>query len=108
MLLCAQWVGLHHSVAHAGWQAHPTRLVRSTDAGNQRPDLEGKLSSNGDQNKFHSCAAFDAASMADALHAALPIIVPKSPKPRLAQWTAFASWDAPILLSFLSRAPPHA
>lgn len=89
VLLFAQWSGLAHRVDHgplAGF--HPDQVSEEKDPA-------------------HSCVAFDAAAVADAIH--LPAFVtPLLTGTRvLALWSAFESWDAPIVLNFSSRAPPR-
>jgi hypothetical protein len=89
-LLFAQWTGLAHRVDHG-----PLASLHADAKDGSTPD-EGS----------HSCVAFDAAAVADAISippfAAPPIAGAKV----LALWTAFASWDAPPALPFSSRAPP--
>jgi hypothetical protein len=86
-LLFAQWAGLAHRVDHG-----PLASLHADAA-----DTEDGL---------HSCVAFDAAAVADAISVP-PIVTPPVAGTRvLALWTAFASWDAPPNLPFSSRAPP--
>lgn len=89
-LLFAQWAGLAHRVDHS-----PLASLHANAADGSAPE-EGN----------HSCVAFDAAAVADAINlppfAAPPIAGAKL----IALWEAFASWDAPPALPFSSRAPP--
>ncbi|HZW23399.1 hypothetical protein [Noviherbaspirillum sp.] len=85
-LLFAQWAGLSHRVDHAAYMS--------------------AASDGHDSDTGHSCAAFDAAAVADAIHLP-PFAAPLQASTRiLALWAAFASWDAPPVLHFSSRAPP--
>lgn len=98
-LLFAQWLGLSHRVEHAGL-AQPQPVQAS------HWSLQADASY--DKTLEHSCALFDATSLAAALNSpgvSLAIL----PGARvLALWVAFASWDAPFLRLFSSRAPPLA
>ena len=93
-LLFAQFAGQYHRIEHTQWRGDASlhRLVQ--------------LSSDGDDNKSHSCLTFDAATLADALGAAPPVALLLEGTHLLAQWIAFISWDAPVAHHFLSRAPP--
>jgi hypothetical protein len=95
-LLFAQWAGLAHRIVHAElMEAHPYAAVQVDIDGDGKAD-------------HHSCAAFDAATVADTIHLP-PFIAPLVSSVRvLALWTAFLSWDAPFSLCFSSRAPPPA
>ncbi|MDQ7969034.1 MAG: hypothetical protein REI95_05265 [Oxalicibacterium faecigallinarum] len=92
-LLCAQWAGLHHRIEHAGLiSPHVLQTIEAED--NHQPEAT------------HSCILFDGISLADATPL-LPVSLPLLPGARvLALWHAFASWDAPLLCHFSSRAPP--
>lgn len=89
-LLFAQWAGLAHRVDHS-----PLALIHADAA-------DGSTSKDGS----HSCVAFDAAAVADAISLPPFAAPPMAGTKVLAQWTAFASWDAPPALPFSSRAPP--
>lgn len=92
-LLFAQWFGLAHRVAHAPWQHAHAYSSAFPDEGN---------------DASHSCVAFDAAAIADAI-ALPPFIAPLLASTKvLALWITFASWDAPAAHHFFSRAPPAA
>ncbi|WP_334190033.1 hypothetical protein [Noviherbaspirillum sp.] len=91
-LVCAQWLGLQHRIAHAGLSGN----VAHAPGQAHDPDIT------------HSCALFDAAATADTLHVP-PYIAPlMNSSEVLARWAAFISWDPPVALSFSSRAPPIA
>ncbi|RJF97583.1 hypothetical protein [Noviherbaspirillum saxi] len=93
-LLFAQWTGLQHRIEHA-----------STAQASQQ--VSSKVT---DENKklTHSCLAFDATTVGDIVHLP-PFTAPLITSVRvLALWTAFTSWDAPLVRHFSSRAPPLA
>jgi len=92
VLLCAQWMGLAHRIAHAGWQQNPDVQIQSDRGG----------------ESHHSCLAFDAATLADTIYTASFTTQPLPNAHVLALWIAFASWDAPFTAYFSSRAPPLA
>lgn len=123
VLLYAQWMGLQHGVVHAGWQGmvavsdsttlYPPGLpdpmpAVDSSASNGNSHTAGIADSHGKRDATHSCAAFDAAAMADALPALLAALLPKAPAHCQSARVAIASWDAPLLLPFSSRAPPAA
>jgi hypothetical protein len=92
-LLFVQWIGLNHRISHRALQQQLVSAPANTDGGT--PD------------KPHSCAAFDAATVADLIHMpplAAPLITGAQV---LAQWAAFTSWQAPLVTCFSSRAPPN-
>lgn len=95
-MIFAHWQGLSHRIAHA-WQ-YPT-VSEAVAQGPAGPDQKALQ---------HSCLAYDAATVAPALHTPgchLAIL----PSGRvLAQWAAFTSWNAPFTPYFSSRAPPAA
>jgi len=86
-LLFAQWTGLAHRVDHSALAS------LHADAG-------------APEDGTHSCVAFDAAAVADAISVPPLATPPMAGTKVLALWTAFASWDAPPALPFSSRAPP--
>ncbi|TCS38597.1 hypothetical protein EDC30_102336 [Paucimonas lemoignei] len=95
-MLCAQWVGLAHSIAHSGSKQESPYFSLYVSA----PDTGG------DKFSAHSCVLFEAAAIAASLatptvNLTLPLSVHA-----LALWLAFASWDAPFLCHFSPRAPP--
>ena len=100
-LLAAQWVGLGHRIAHAGWQLAGTAQVArvaAADAERQSPTT--------DPTHSHSCAAFDDATLAAALSTP-PYLAPLLPGAAvLALWSAYASWQQPFHCHFSSRSPP--
>lgn len=97
-LLFAQWLGLAHRIDHSDLQ--------QTIAQAQGPLLTSPSDGNIDKSLDHSCALFDGAALATALNspAVVPAILPAAQV--LALWQAYASWDAPFLCHFSSRAPP--
>lgn len=96
-MVCAHWQGLAHRIAHASQHV--------AMAGDQ-----GKHASSPSDTKAvpHSCLAYDAATVSPALHtpACTTAVLPAVRV--LAQWAAFASWNAPFTPYFSSRAPPVA
>lgn len=97
-LLFAQWLGLAHRIEHV----RPAQLAPHAAAVAQA-DTAGY-----DKSLEHSCALFDATTLANILHSPA-VSLPVLPGAQiLALWVAFASWDAPVLLHFSSRAPPLA
>jgi hypothetical protein len=93
-LLSAQWLGLGHRVAHAGWTAGG-QLAKAAVFG-----------SSSDIDLRHSCAAFDDATL-PAVLTAPPYRAPLLPAASvLALWSAFLSWQQPFSCHFQSRAPP--
>lgn len=90
-LLFAQWAGLQHRIAHAGWLSFQPAATAQFDGG---------------ESAQHSCAAFDAATLADNIHTVALRTPLLTSAPVLGLWIAFASWDAPLTRYFSSRAPP--
>ncbi|MET0964061.1 MAG: hypothetical protein ABWY05_14785 [Noviherbaspirillum sp.] len=90
-LLSAQWLGLGHRVAHAGFNdaAQAVKTITGSEA-----DLR------------HSCAAFDEATLPALLNTP-PYAAPLLPGASvIALWSAFLSWQQPHACHFQSRAPP--
>lgn len=101
-LLCVQWAGMLHRIDHAmlAYQiAAPVAVTTPAAPGVESPHGRDHLPE-------HSCALFDGICLADS--STLPaIVLPLLPAQRiLALWRTFASWDAPQLRHFSSRAPP--
>jgi len=115
MLLFSQWLGLLHGIAHAGWpeQASASPVASFNAALFNYVDDDADV--NADDGKLpaahgkphHSCAEYDAAAGAAGIHARFfsPPLIPGTQV--LALWQAFASWDAPAVCHFSSRAPPR-
>lgn len=96
-MVFAHWQGLSHRISHAS--QHPnagSSMAAITPAGAHQKALP------------HSCLAYDAATVAPALHTPTCVagILPGGQV--LALWAAFDSWDAPFHPYFSSRAPPFA
>ncbi|MFJ9535243.1 hypothetical protein [Herbaspirillum sp. NPDC101396] len=117
MLLFSQWLGLSHGIAHAGWpgQEHVSSvasfnaaLFNYVDVGtaNSASSADGKHHA-AHEKSHHSCVEYDAAAGAAGIHAGFfsPPLIPGTQV--LALWQAFASWDAPAVCHFSSRAPPR-
>jgi hypothetical protein len=99
-LLCAQWMGLRHSIAHAGWPQGQQSVGSSSSS------FSLQVGTDQDGDVHHSCLAFDAATLADSVYT-VPFNTALVPNLHvLAQWVAFASWHAPLVCHFSSRAPP--
>lgn len=96
-MVFAHWQGLSHRIAHASqYSGAANSLADGTPAGSDQKAQQ------------HSCLAYDAATVAPALHTP-PCIAGILPGGRvLALWAAFDSWDAPFTPYFSSRAPPLA
>lgn len=100
----AQFAGLRHRIEHAGWQG--SQGFSKLDA-QLASKSESRLSSDsGTKNSSHSCAAFDASTMADTFDATPCTVVLADTENSAAQSISLASWDAPVVHRFLSRAPP--
>ncbi|MGB7480853.1 MAG: hypothetical protein WA924_11025 [Burkholderiaceae bacterium] len=97
-LLLAQWSGFQHRIAHGGQGGFGFAAPASVSDGNGR---------SGDA-LHHSCLDYDAATLAFALHAAVPLVPALPERRRPAPRLDFASWDAPFPRHFLTRAPPAA
>ena len=98
-LLCAQWAGQWHRVAHAGGLHQLSRTVAATQA-DAHDDAGHDL--------HHSCSLFDAAALASGIPSTL-FDLPSAPGVNApAPWVAFLSWQAPFACFFSSRAPPPA
>lgn len=96
-MVFAHWQGLSHRIAHAAQFPNAAASLAASTPGNTHQKALP-----------HSCLAYDAATVAPALHspACAPGILPGGQV--LAQWAAFDSWDAPFAPYFSSRAPPLA
>lgn len=101
VVLFAQWMGLRHRIEHAE-PISAQHLVLAADQSSS--DTSTEYSS----DTLHSCALFDGMTLADGAPALpfLPLL--QTSVQVLALWAAYASWDAPVLLHFSSRAPPLA
>ncbi|MFC4932816.1 hypothetical protein [Massilia sp. GCM10023247] len=97
VMVFAHWQGLAHRIAHAAqFPAAGAGLAASTPG-------------SADQRAVpHSCLAYDAATVAPALHSPACTLGILPGGRVLAQWAAFDSWDAPFTPYFSSRAPPLA
>lgn len=103
LVLFAQWMGLKHRIEHADVidGRHTVLHVAAQAIGADQPtEYAG--------DKSHSCALFDGVALADT--APPPFFLPalQASVRILALWAAHASWDAPLLCHFSSRAPPRA
>ena len=122
-LLFSQFLAFAHGIAHAGWPPSVASVESSRQAsfnaalfnyvdiaaGVDDDDVahgDDKLHA-GHGKHHHSCIDYDAAAGASGIHAdffSSPLIPGIQV---LALWQAFASWDAPVVCHFSSRAPPR-
>lgn len=121
MLLFSQFLGLLHGIAHAGWPPAMERVAEASfnaalfnyvdsDEADAEADADDKAvgaQSVEHQKHHHSCVEYDAASGTAGIHVHFfsPPLIPGVQV--LALWQAFASWDAPVVCHFSSRAPPR-
>ncbi len=129
-LLFMQLLGLVHGIAHAGWPPTDTnqaQLSRNAalfnyldvddddderavpiDASAATPlaQLQPGLAEPSTHHHHHSCVEYDAAAGTAGVHVDYfpPPLLPGTSVQAL--WKAFASWDAPFVRHFSSRAPP--
>ena len=96
-MVCAHWQGLVHRIAHA--------TQYSTAAADYAAN---GLASSHQKAVQHSCLAYDAATVAEALHTPPCTTAVLQADRILARWAAFDSWNAPFAPYFSSRAPPSA
>lgn len=96
-MVCAHWQGLVHRIAHASQY--------STAAADYAAN---GLASSHQKAVQHSCLAYDAATVAEALHTPPCTTAVLQADRILARWDSFDSWDAPFAPYFSSRAPPFA
>lgn len=116
-LLFAQMMGFVHGIAHAGWQSGAVHSLideslfdYGEDHAAEADDADGKQDGQSGQHAHdlhHSCAAYDAATLAAGVHVDFPPLPLLPPVRVLALWQAFVSWDAPPNCPFSSRAPPR-
>jgi hypothetical protein len=104
-VLFAQWMGLQHRIAHADRvdNHHALQTVVQTLS-----DSTSDSSAEYAGDKSHSCTLFDGMALADGAPALPFIPLLQTSVQVLALWAAHASWDAPFLCHFSSRAPPKA
>ncbi|WP_050461653.1 hypothetical protein [Herbaspirillum autotrophicum] len=108
MMLFAQSLGLLHSIVHAGFPvpaAEARQYAALFDYNDSDADDDKASASN--SSHHHSCVEYDAATLADGVQVMLPSLPVIPGKHILALWQAFASWDAPFVCHFSSRAPPR-
>jgi hypothetical protein len=104
-VLFAQWMGLQHRIEHADRidNHHTAQTVVQTLS-----DSTSDSSTEYAGDKSHSCTLFDGMALADSAPALPFIPMLQTSVQVLALWAAHASWDAPFLCHFSSRAPPNA
>jgi hypothetical protein len=106
VLLSAQWMGVKHRIVHARQASAQTPSSFLAPAMSAVPAAPATPAAAGDIDLTHSCLSFDAATMADAVHAPPFMPLLQASAHVLSLWAAFLSWDAPPSLCFSSRAPP--
>lgn len=94
-------MGLRHRIEHAN-----TASVQHLVLAAAQTSLDTVIEYSSDT--LHSCALFDGMALADGAPALPFIPLLQTSVQVLALWAAYASWDAPVLLHFSSRAPPLA
>lgn len=105
-LLFAQALGLLHNIAHAGLPHGHSQADARQEA--RELALFGHAADGDEHGDHHACAEYDAAAIAHGIHIQPAILIPVPSTNVLAVWHAFASWNAPLLIGFSSRAPPAA
>ncbi|WP_353152362.1 hypothetical protein [Herminiimonas fonticola] len=108
-VLFAQWMGLRHRIEHADRtdRQHAVQTIGATSSASTAgttPDSATEYAG----EKLHSCTLFDGMALADSAPALPFIPLLQTSVQVLALWAAHASWDAPFLCHFSSRAPPTA
>jgi hypothetical protein len=108
-VLFAQWMGLRHRIEHADRidTQHVAQTLNNTSSistTGTTPDTAAEYTG----DKSHSCALYDGVALADSAPALPFIPLLQTSVQVLALWAAYASWDAPFLRHFSSRAPPAA
>jgi hypothetical protein len=104
-VLFAQWMGLRHRIAHADRIDSP-HVVQTVEQASSDSTPDSATEYAGD--KSHSCTLFDGMALADSAPSLPFIPLLQTSVQVLALWAAHASWDAPLLCHFSSRAPPAA
>ncbi|CAL63073.1 Conserved hypothetical protein [Herminiimonas arsenicoxydans] len=105
-VLFAQWMGLRHRIEHADRTGSQQTISATSAASSSGSTLESAAEYAGE--KLHSCTLFDGMALADSAPALPFIPLLQTSVQVLALWAAHASWDAPFLCHFSSRAPPAA
>ncbi len=130
-VLFAQSLGLMHAIIHAGWESTtPSALEALFDDAEDvsaRPvhdyndgGADAKIQKHNHRDisiddakgqhvhgHHHSCIDYDAVTLAGSMVATLPSLPLLPGTHVLSLWQAFASWDAPFICYFSSRAPPQ-
>jgi len=107
-VLFAQWMGLQHRIEHADGadNLHAAQTISASSSATSSDIPVAVTEYAGD--KSHSCTLFDGMALADsaAVRPFIPLL--QTSVQILALRAAHASWDAPFLCHFSSRAPPAA
>jgi hypothetical protein len=107
-LLFAQFAGLLHRIEHAKWlgDQESSKLQSKATASFISDSLFPSLSDGGKKNINHSCAAFDAATLADTLSTPGCDAVFRVTENYAPYFVTASSWEAPVVHHYSSRAPP--
>jgi len=105
VFLFAQWAGWQHRVEHANWGITSAAFAHTLAQSGQADWQISALQYHGE--KTHSCLLFDAATLACSAPSVTFTLPLQTSTAILALWSAYASWDAPPLRVFSSRAPPR-
>jgi hypothetical protein len=103
--LFAQWAGWQHRIEHANWEQTSSVFANSYAKTGQADWHASAQQYRGE--KTHSCLLFDAATLACGAPSITFTLPLQTSAAILALWSAYASWDAPPLRVFSSRAPPR-
>lgn len=105
-LLSIQSIGLLHAITHAGLSQKTGSAQSLTDGHTAQSDQ----SISAEQRLFdprHSCASFDAATLAANLHSPAHAVLLALPLAGMPFWQSFLSRTTPFSCHFSSRAPPQ-
>ena len=102
-VLFAQWMGVMHRISHADRSNGPIISIAGFDVRSAGPATDRVADGNTDN---HSCTAFDAATLADALPVPFVCASLQPGAALIAARAAFDSWDAPLAHFYSPRAPP--
>jgi hypothetical protein len=106
-LLFAQFVGFLHRIEHAKWLGNQESIKLNSQAvGNFIFDSPPPSRFDDKKSTNHSCAAFDAATLADTLNTLDCGTAFPGNENSASYFVATSSWKAPVFHHYLSRAPP--
>jgi hypothetical protein len=104
LVLFAQWMGMNHRIEHADLVNGRHTVLHVAASQTANADLPVEYAG----DKSHSCTLYDGVALADSAPPLFFLPVLQTGVRILALWAAHASWDAPLLCHFSSRAPPRA